>query len=310
VLTKHQMVKPRRGKARALLAVPGGAINAPRPITQAPPLIFGTATQLQSMGTPPTILSLPQNVIDNIIDHLHDRPMCLQTCSLVAKSWRVRSQSHLFRRVRWTIETVLGWCKHISPRSDGPAAHVTGLVVAALLERKRLGPIKNYFTSFRNVTSLTLQDLDFDDPLFNPNTVPVYFGHLKPGLTSLTLIHASGSCGRLLSFASFFPHLEHITISCPDDLVPPDPTIDLEYRPLRGTLFLRGHLFHHTDLIKLISRAPAPQCHTVRLEHWGNMRVEDFDCILKSCSKSLEILHVSACKGRHSIPFRYCSDQD
>ena len=183
-------------------------------------------------------------------------------------------------------------------------------MVISLLEQERLGPIKDYFTSFRNVTSLALQDLDFDDPLFDPNEVPVYFGHLKPGLTSLTLINANGSCGRLLSFASFFSHLEFVTVSCPGDLIPPDPTIDLEYRPLRGTLFLQGHLNRHTNLIRLLSRGPLPQCHTVHLEHWGRMHVKDFDCLLESCSKSLEILNVSACKGRISIPFRDRSNSD
>lgn len=255
-------------------------------------------TQPQSKKAPAVTPPFPQGVIDSIIDHLHDRPADLRVCSSVAKSWTSRSQSHLFRKVRWTIETVLGWCKHVPPRSDGLAGHATSLSVVSLLEHERLFPIKDYFTSFRSVGSLTLQDLDFDDPLFDPKKVPVYFGHLKHGLTSLTLINANGSCGKLLSFTSFFPRLKYITLTCPGGLVPPDPTIDLEYRPLRGTLFLRGHLDRHTDLIKLLSRGPLLQCHTLRLEHWGRMHVEDFDCLLESCSKNLEILDVSACKGR------------
>jgi hypothetical protein len=262
------------------------------------------------MDTSLTLPPLPQNVIDNIIDHLHDKPVDLQVCSLVAKSWKARSQSHLFRKVQWTTETVLGWCKHIPPRSGGLAGHATGLAVVSLLEQDRLGPIKDHFTSFRNVTSLTLRDLDFNDPLFDPDEVPAYFGHLGPRLTSLTLVNPNGSCGRLLSFASFFPHLEYITVSRPGELIPPDPTVDLEYRPLRGTLFLRGQLNRHTDLIKLLSRAPLLQCHTIRLEHWGRMHVEDFNRLLESCSKSLEILDVSACKGWHSIRYHGCPDSN
>lgn len=268
------------------------------------PSLSGTTTQSQPMDASLTLLPLPQSVIDNIIDHLHDRQVDLQVCSLVSKTWKVRSQSHLFRKIRWTTETVRGWCKHIPPRSDGLASHVVNLMVVSLMVQYRLGPIKDYFTSFRNVRSLTLQDLDFDDPVFDPNNIPVYFGHLQQGLTSLTLMNTNGSCGRLLSFASFFPHLEYITLSRPGELVPPDPTVELQYRPLRGTLFLRGYLDRHTDLIKLLSRAPLPQCHTVRLEHWGRMRVEDFDSLLESCAKSLETLNVSACKGWHSVPFR------
>ena len=291
------MVKQGRGKARPLFTIPGGAANvrAP-PTTQTPLFVFGTTTPPRRSNAAFTAPQFPQNILDNIIDHLYDKPMNLRVCSLVAKSWKARSQSHLFREVLWMPETVAGWCEHIPPRSDGPAGYATSLVVTSLLEQEILAPIKGYFTSFRNVTSLALRDLDFDDPVFDPNKVPAYFGHLKPGLTSLTLTNANGSCGKLLSFTSFFPHLEYITISCPGELVPPDPTVDLEYRPLRGTLFLRGHLNRHTNLIKLFSRAP-PQCHTIRLEHWGKMHVEDLNSLLASCSRNLEILSVSACKG-------------
>ena len=283
--------RKRRGGSRALTKISGAATQ---------PYLCATA-QPHSVGPPSAATILPQSVIENIIDHLHDRPMDLRACSLVAKNWESRSQSHLFHKVQWTTETVLGWRKHISPHHGGPAGYANILAVASLLERERLGPLKDYFTSFRNVTSLTLRDLSFDDPLFSPDKVPAYFGHLKLGLKSLTLMCANGSCGRLLSFASFFPRLELLGIACPGDLVPPDPTVDFEHRPLRGTLFLRGDLTRSTSLIKLLSRGPPPQCHTVRLEHWGKMRIEDFDSLLKSCSESLRTLGVSACKGRYPI---------
>lgn len=292
----------RKRSARVIYVIPGVATEA-YPITQTPvvPLIFGTMTRPRPTDVSPWVLGLPQSVIENVIDHLHDRPVDLQACCLVSKNWKARSQSHLFRRVRWTTKTVSGWCQHVLPHSEGPAGFATVLVVVSLLEHDRLGPIKDHFTSFRNVTSLTLRDLNFDDPLFDPGQVPVYFNHLKLGLKSLTLINANGSCGKLLSFASFFPHVENFTISHPGDLIPPDPAISLEYRPLRGTLFLRGHSNRHADFIKLLSRVPPVQCHTVRLEHWGEMHVQDFDGLLKCCSKSLEILDVSVCKGWHSI---------
>ena len=296
------MPKKRRGKSLPLYASPG-MVTLTRPIGPTPPprLTFGTVTLPQPVETPPTIPRLPKGVIENIVDHLHDRPMDLQACSLVARGWRAPSQRYLFRKIRWTSDTFPGWRKHIPPHSAGLAGYATTLIMVSLMEQKKLGPIKRYFTSFRNVTSLTLRNLCFDDPIFDPGKVPVYFGHLKSGLKSLTLINASGSCGKLLSFTSFFPHLNHLTVSRPGDLVPPDPTIDLTYRPLQGTLFLRGHLNRHINLITLLARVSAPQCHTVRLEHWGRMRANDFDTLLKSCSKTLKILDVSACKGQNPI---------
>lgn len=297
------MVRQRwRRSSRAPHTIPGVGTKAD-PITQTSPvpLIPGTTTLPQSVNVPSTVPLFPQSVIENIIDHLHDRPADLKACCLVSKNWKARSQSHIFHRVRWTTETVLGWCKHIPPRSDGPAGFAKVLLVSSLLELERLGPIRNYFTSFGNVTSLTLRDLDFDDSLFDHRQIPVYFGHLRPRLTALTLISASGSCGKLLSFASYFPHVSSLTVSSPGELVPPDPVIGLRFRPLGGTLFLRGYLNRHTDFIKLLSHAPPPQYHTLRLEHWGKIRVEDFDSLLRSCSERLETLDVSACKGWYSI---------
>ncbi|KAF9790921.1 hypothetical protein BJ322DRAFT_1104562 [Thelephora terrestris] len=278
--------RKRRGRSRALSTIAGVATKSCPGITDQP----------HSVVQPSAATLLPRSVIEIIIDHLHDRPMDLRACSLVAKSWEARSQSHLFRKVQWDTRTVLNWCTHISPHPSGPAGYVIFFAVDSLLEREQLGPIKDYFTSFRNVTSLILRDLSFDDPLFDPKKVPAYFGHLKLGLKSLTLANARGSCGRLLSFTSFFPHLEYLTISCPGDLFPPDPTVNFQYRPLRGTLFLRGHT-HHTSLINLLSRSSPPQFHTVRLEHWGKMRIEDLNSLLKSCSNSLETLGLSACRG-------------
>lgn len=299
------MAKKRRGRARVLLAIPSGVTDTPHPATRTPLFTFGTTTLSQQ---PETLATLPQNVIDNVIDHLRDDPADLRVCSLVARDWTARSQSHLFREVIWTEDTVLGWCENISPHPDGLAKYTTCLAAFSSLELDSLAPIKDHFTSFRNVTSLALRDLDFDDPVFHPKNVSIYFSHLRSRLTSLELITASGSCGRLLAFVSFFPHLEYLMIAFPDELVPPDPTIYLEYRPLRGTLFLRGLLYRHTDLIKLLSRVPAPQCHTVRLEHWGRMNIEDLNSLLATCSKTLEILTVSACKGGHPTPSRNCSE--
>ncbi|GJE95908.1 hypothetical protein PsYK624_120990 [Phanerochaete sordida] len=45
--------------------------------------------------------SVPQELADIIIDHLHDDPQSLQHCSFVCKAWEPSSALHLFSRFSW-----------------------------------------------------------------------------------------------------------------------------------------------------------------------------------------------------------------
>jgi len=42
---------------------------------------------------------LPQELVDSIIDHLHDDPATLHSCALVSSAWLPASRYHIFRRV-------------------------------------------------------------------------------------------------------------------------------------------------------------------------------------------------------------------
>jgi len=44
-------------------------------------------------------LHLPQELADHIIDHLHDNPQALRSCSLVCHAWLPTSRIHLFSKV-------------------------------------------------------------------------------------------------------------------------------------------------------------------------------------------------------------------
>ena len=43
---------------------------------------------------------LPAEILDYIIDHLHDTEDALRNCSLVSKSWIPRTRTHLFADVK------------------------------------------------------------------------------------------------------------------------------------------------------------------------------------------------------------------
>jgi len=47
--------------------------------------------------------SLPPEILDLIVDHLHDEPTALKACCLVSKSWVPRTWNHLFALVEFCV---------------------------------------------------------------------------------------------------------------------------------------------------------------------------------------------------------------
>ncbi|CAA7266291.1 unnamed protein product [Cyclocybe aegerita] len=56
---------------------------------------------------------LPQELFDNIIDHLHDDYASLRTCALVSSAWLHRVRTHIFNRI------TLDWHKSLRGRGTG-----------------------------------------------------------------------------------------------------------------------------------------------------------------------------------------------
>ena len=73
---------------------------------------------------------LPQELLDLIVDILHDDPELLKQCCLVSKSWIPRSRKHLFARVEiLRVRDLLWWDKLWPDPADSPAFHTRTMVV-------------------------------------------------------------------------------------------------------------------------------------------------------------------------------------
>jgi len=70
---------------------------------------------------------LPQELVDRIIDQVHDRKS-LKACCLVCSQWSVRSRKHLFARVEFAdVEDLQRWCARIHPGPSGLSSLVEDL---------------------------------------------------------------------------------------------------------------------------------------------------------------------------------------
>ncbi|KAF9781414.1 hypothetical protein BJ322DRAFT_276582 [Thelephora terrestris] len=74
--------------------------------------------------------NLPGELLDHVVDLLHDTRDTLVNCSLVSKSWIPRARKHLFARIRFHTATNLRSWKHNFPDpSTSPAYYVQTLSI-------------------------------------------------------------------------------------------------------------------------------------------------------------------------------------
>ncbi|KDQ58439.1 hypothetical protein JAAARDRAFT_57368 [Jaapia argillacea MUCL 33604] len=82
---------------------------------------------------------LPQEVIDQVIDHLHDDPTALSSCSLTCRAWTPSSQLHIFHSV--TLEpTLVQPLSHLLQTSPHIARYIISLKLSPATHHGAQGP--------------------------------------------------------------------------------------------------------------------------------------------------------------------------
>ena len=129
--------------------------------------------------------SLPPEILDHIIDSLHDDPKTRRNCCLVAKSWIPRTRKHLFSYIRFSSSKHLeSWKKTFPDPSNSPAYYASSMLVACP-EAVRVEDAAEggWITSFSGVSCLELKASE--DSLYQPETFLVPFRGFSPTLNSL-----------------------------------------------------------------------------------------------------------------------------
>ena len=76
---------------------------------------------------------LPQEILDEIIDLLHDHRDALKRCCLVSESWVPRTRQHLFAKIEFKPENYDKWKKTFTDPMNSPAHHTQTLTVEGFL---------------------------------------------------------------------------------------------------------------------------------------------------------------------------------
>ena len=169
---------------------------------------------------------LPQEILDNIIDLLHDDPEALEKCCLVSKSWVPRTRKHLFAVVVFcTLAGIQAWKETFPDPSDSPGYHTRALIVncpeaVTQADAEEGGWIRAFsrvvYLELDNYLSLGLY-LDEESKV---SLAP--FHKFSPTLKSLAVASFFLSRSEVFGLIPSFPHLEDLTL-IGNDIISDEP---------------------------------------------------------------------------------------
>ena len=177
-------------------------------------------------------MGLPQELVDYIVDMLHDNIPALKACSLTCKAMFASTRHLIHRTLQLTPDNTLSVLTPEEKRHyergnrDVELRLLSFMGERDLLQYARrvhictpnpftpdiLLPHLHYFQSLNRVHTLTIDHFCADEWVDYHATC---FGHFYPTLTSLTLSHSIGH-KRLLHFVLQFPNLENLSIEQPE----------------------------------------------------------------------------------------------
>jgi hypothetical protein len=183
---------------------------------------------------------LPPEILDSIVDLLHDDPKTLKNCCLASKSWVPRTRMHLFARIVFKCPAHLkSWKESFPDPENSPAHHTRSLIVNVRNPRVVTTVDANeggWVLTFSNVERLELRGRISDSAL---DLVP--FHNFSPVLKSLCLVFRSISLSKVINLICSLPLLEDLNLKIGEvDITDGDSTAlrPSTSPPLTGTLTL------------------------------------------------------------------------
>lgn len=153
-----------------------------------------------SIDTPRTP-RLPQELLDEIMDHLADDPTSLRRCSIAARALVSSCRRHLFRRIEFWPHNLPTWKRTFPDPSTSPAAYTREIRIQLASDAPT--QLADYMPYFSNVRDLTLiggrcETYDWVSSL----------GNLPTSIRSLTMKFVSITNVQVLEVMEQLPNLD------------------------------------------------------------------------------------------------------
>jgi hypothetical protein len=156
---------------------------------------------------------LPAELLDHIVDLLHDSRNALKSCCLVSKSWIPRARNHLFASVKFTTgEDLQSWKTAFPDPYTSPACYTKTLHLKCPLAVAAEDREKGWISTFNHVVHFKLDS--FEAPAGQFSLTP--FLGFSPAIKSLHLIFDTVPSSQAFDLIYSFPLLDDLAVTSYD----------------------------------------------------------------------------------------------
>ena len=152
---------------------------------------------------------LPTEILDHIVDHLHDEEDELMSCCLVSKSWIPRTRKHLFADIEFaTAKRLQSWKKTFPDPSTSPTHYAKALTINCSSAFTAVdAETGGWIRGFSRVEHLTV------DLGFHQSAAPLIPIHgFSPVIKSFRVIFRAPPFLQVFNLILSFPLLEDLNV--------------------------------------------------------------------------------------------------
>ena len=157
-------------------------------------------------------LFLPPEILDLIVDHLHDKPTTLRASCLVSKSWVPRTRKHLFDQVNFSPRgsTPESWMQTFPDPSNSPARYTRTLYLSDIkVVATAISDALPWIRAFNNIVNLRVNPVE---RRYGHQISFTQFHGISPTLKSINLSYNLVQPSEVLDLVCSFPLLEDLTL--------------------------------------------------------------------------------------------------
>jgi hypothetical protein len=240
---------------------------------------------------------LPAEMLDRVVDNLHNRPDVLKQCCLVSKSWTPRTRKHLFAHARFpTAKSLQSWKKTFPDPSTSPA-HYAKIISVGCPEAVTAADAKagGWLSGFSRVERLEVGN----QRSYHESPPLVSLHGFSSALKSLLISFAVLPSPSIINFILSFPSLEDLAVTVHDaddgDGSGGPPTAARP--PFTGSLklYLRGGMEPFTR--RLLSLPGGIHFRKLILTWFRGEDLLLTMTLVETCSQTLESLEISDARG-------------